>query len=86
MDENPYRSPEADGSPRPPGKPSPWHPVTWAIVGFAGGTLLAAPFIAATDLPDQIQGGMMFGGPWGALAGLGHGVERRRTARKMAED
>jgi len=84
MDENPYQSPEAIDPP-PSVKPSLWHPATWAIIGFAGGTLLAAPFIAAADLPDQIQGAMMFGGPFGALAGLGHGLERRRTARKMSD-
>jgi hypothetical protein len=82
MDDNPDASSLSAGPlPRTPVKPGPWHPLTWAVVGFAGGTLLAAPLVLSLDTRDQIAGGMMCGGPIGALIGLAHGVERRRRAR-----
>jgi hypothetical protein len=60
--------------------------LTWAVVGLAGGTLLAAPFVLAPDLRGQIEGGIWFGGPLGAFAGLAHGVARRRQANRAAEE
>ncbi|MEX0714563.1 MAG: hypothetical protein WD278_19660 [Pirellulales bacterium] len=80
--ENPYKAPPTNG--RPPAKTgrSPWQPLTWAIVGFAGGTIAAPPFMLSVELPDRIKGGMLFGGPFGAVAGLAHGLERRRKARQ----
>jgi len=78
MDENPYQSPRSPGRAKP--KPGSWHPLTWAVVGFAGGTLLMAPFVMSFDLPTKIQGGMIFGGIFGALWGLAHGMERRRPS------
>ncbi|MEX0712326.1 MAG: hypothetical protein WD278_08245 [Pirellulales bacterium] len=82
--ENPFRAPQTEG--RPPvktGRP-PWHPLTWAIVGFAGGTIAAAPFILSIEPQDRIKGGMIFGGPLGAVAGLGHALARRRKARQAS--
>lgn len=85
MQENPYDLPkQADASPkekRAPEHPT-WHPLSWAVIGFAGGTLLVAPFILCLDSVEQLRGGAMFGGPLGAFLGLAHGVERRRNERR----
>jgi hypothetical protein len=75
---NPYQSPREFDIPRSKDKPAAWHPFTWAVVGFAAGTLLAAPFILCPDLRGQLQGGAVFGGPIGALFGWAHGRERQR--------
>jgi hypothetical protein len=71
----------------PPARHATWNPITWAVIGFAGGALIAAPLVLSADLNDPIGGGMIFGGIPGALLGLGHGgavVGRRTTAAKTA--
>lgn len=85
MKENPYAPPKEAGSPpraQPAANHSSWHPFSWAVIGFAGGALLAAPFILSLDATECLRGGAMFGGPVGALWGLAHGVERRRNERR----
>jgi hypothetical protein len=87
MLENPYRSPdELSSPPTVEGKSTTWHPLSWAVVGFAGGALLTAPFILCCDPTEALRGGAMFGGTLGALFGLGHGVERRRLERRSRGD
>jgi hypothetical protein len=76
MDDNPYQSPRSSDRAEP--KPGTWHPLTWALIGFAGGTGLTAPFVLSLDMPTKIQGGMLFGGIIGATLGLAHGISRRR--------
>ncbi|MEX2119230.1 MAG: hypothetical protein WD847_06445 [Pirellulales bacterium] len=76
--ENPYGTPRTQGG-RPAKRKRPgWHPLTWTIVGFAGGTIAVAPFILSIEPRERIKAGMMFGGPLGAVASLGHGFARRR--------
>jgi multisubunit Na+/H+ antiporter MnhB subunit len=58
-----------------------WHPVTWAIIGFALGLALTAPFVFSRDPRVRFQGGAIFGGIPGAFAGLAFGVKRRRRTR-----
>lgn len=85
MKESPYHPPkQADASPKKKRAPaySTWHPLNWAVIGFAGGTLLVAPFILSLDSVEQLRGGAMFGGPLGAFCGLAHGAERRRNERR----
>jgi hypothetical protein len=79
MDENPYKSPVSVG--KPPAEPmsGTFHPLTWALIGFAGGTGLTAPFILSIDLPTRIVGGMLHGGIIGAICGLRHGIRRRKA-------
>ncbi len=50
-----------------------WPAFLWMIIGFGGGTALAAPFILSTTLRDCTLGGMLFGGVPGALAGWLYG-------------
>jgi len=78
MEENPYKSPQFLGPAEP--KPATWHPLTWAVVGFAGGTGLIAPFVLSLNMPTRIQGGMIYGGIIGAILGLAYGISRRRRA------
>ncbi|HUY32032.1 MAG TPA: hypothetical protein VMV69_04565 [Pirellulales bacterium] len=77
MDENPYESPQFPGTPLTEPKPGTWHPFTWSVIGFAGGVVVAAPFILSVDMPTKIQGGMMYGGIIGAICGLAYGIQRR---------
>jgi hypothetical protein len=81
MDENPYKPPESAALSKASKRCHTWHPLTWGVIGFAIGTLAVAPFIMTWDLQGQIAGGMTFGGPLGAIAGIAHGLERRRKAR-----
>jgi hypothetical protein len=78
MDENPYKSPASVGERLAEPKPGTWHSLTWAVVGFAGGTVLTAPFILSVDMPTKMQGGMLYGGIIGAMLGLAYGINRRR--------
>jgi hypothetical protein len=78
MDENPYQPPTSIGTRPAEPKPGTWHPLTWALIGFAGGTGLMAPFILSLDVPTKIQGGMLYGGILGAICGLAYGIKQRR--------
>jgi hypothetical protein len=71
MDENPYQSPRSPGRAEP--KPGAWHPLTWAVVGFAGGVVAAGPFVVMDLSPDLL----IFGGIIGAILGLAYGIKRR---------
>ncbi len=54
MDDNPYKSPQFVGRAEP--NPGTWHPLTWAVVGFAGGTGLMAPlFLSVDDLGPGLR-------------------------------
>ena len=80
MDENPYQAPSSFHTSAARAKSTRWEPLIWAILGFAIGTLAVAPFILSNDLQAKLQGGAIYGGPFGALAGLAHGLLRRRRA------
>ena len=85
MDPNPNDPPNQATPPpetKQAAKCSTWHPLSWAMIGFAGGTLLVAPLILSLDATECLRGGAMFGGPLGAFCGLAHGVERRRNERR----
>ena len=82
MGENPYKSPREAGAPPPERVLKTWHPLTWAVVGFAGGTLILTPLVLSIEFRDRLQGGMLMGGPIGALVGLAHGLERRRKEKE----
>jgi hypothetical protein len=71
MDENPYQSPQFVGRVEP--KLGTWHPLTWTLIGFVGGNIVAAPVVMIFEMPTTIFCGII-----GALWGLAHGVERRR--------
>lgn len=58
-----------------------WHPVTWAIIGLALGTLIAAPLVLSSKPRTQFRGGAIFGGIPGALIGLAYGAKRRGWSR-----
>ena len=82
MNVNPYKSPvdspKGDSEPHPVG----WHPLTFAILGFAIGTVVASPFVLSLDPLRRLIGGALYGGILGAIVGLVHGLERRRMARR----
>ena len=80
MNENPYQSPQSPGKKLAEAKPTTWHPLTWTIIGFCGGTSLVAPFVLSLNMPTRIQGGMIYGGITGAIWGLAYGISRRRGA------
>ena len=80
MDDIPKESPEIRKPNRFASQPSYVDPVAWAVIGFAIGTLAAAPFILSHDLRDKLQGGAIFGGSLGTLIGLVHGFKRRGTS------
>jgi hypothetical protein len=69
-----------DDSKQTSSKPGPWHPVTWAFIGFFVGTSLAAPFILSADRRDRTLGGMVYGGIPGVVLGLAYGMGRRNKS------
>jgi hypothetical protein len=75
MDDNPYQSPRSPGRAEP--RPDTWHPLTWAVVGFAGGTGLMAPLFLSVDELTNLLCGMLSGGIIGAILGLAYGIKRR---------
>jgi hypothetical protein len=80
MSEIPKQSPEMPEPIRSTSQPGFVDPLAWAVIGFAIGTLAAAPFILSYDLRDKLQGGAVFGGSLGTLIGLAHGVKRGRKS------
>lgn len=80
MDVTPYKSPvdspKRDSEPRPVG----WHPLTFAILGFAIGTAVASQFVLSRNPFVRFFGGAIYGGTPGAIAGLAHGLRRHRIA------
>ena len=84
MDENPYRSPRAVSElrQRPPRRRRAWHPITWGIVGFVAGTVVAVPLILSTERHVVMSGGMLFGGIPGALLGIGFGIPQTNRERR----
>lgn len=81
MTVNPYKSPggKCDKEPKP--HPAGWHPLTFAFLGFAIGTVVASPFVLSLDPLRRLIGGALYGGILGGIVGLVHGLERRRMAR-----
>jgi hypothetical protein len=47
-----------------------WYGFLWAVIGFGGGTGLAAPLILASEPRDRVIGGMIYSGVPLALVGL----------------
>ena len=80
MDPNPYQSPaetpQGNAKPRIAG----WHPLTFAFIGFAAGTAVAAPLVLSASRLDRLIVGAVLGGTSGAIIGLVYGLERRRMA------
>jgi len=83
MDENPYQSPRAVSElpQRPLRRRRAWHPITWGIIGFVAGTVVAVPLILSTERHVVMSGGMLFGGIPGALLGIGFGISRTTRVR-----
>ena len=86
MTVNPYQSPGGKCDRRPKPRPASWHPLTFAFLGFAIGTVIASPFVLSLDPFDRLLGGALYGGTLGAIAGLAHGLERRRMARRALHE
>src|SRR5664279_1319817 len=82
MNDIPKESPKKPDQNRFTSQPSYWDPLAWAVIGFAIGTLAAAPFILSRDLRSKLQGGAVYGGSLGTLIGLVHGAKRRRKSRQ----
>lgn len=53
-----------------------WSAFMWAVIGFAGGTVVIAPLVLSTDFRQQLIGGMMWGGLPAGLYGFVHGLGR----------
>jgi len=60
----------------------PWHPITWAFIGLAVGTLIVSPLVLSSDPRERARGGMIFGGVPGAVLGLAYGLGRRNKFRQ----
>jgi hypothetical protein len=82
MTDIPKESPDRRKPHRFASQPSYVDPVAWAAIGFAIGTLAAAPFILSPDLRDKLQGGAIFGGSLGTLIGWAYGMKRLRKSRQ----
>jgi hypothetical protein len=57
-------------------------PLSWAIIGFAIGTIATARFVLSLDVRSKLLGGALFGGSLGALIGLLYGLDRRRKSQR----
>jgi hypothetical protein len=86
MDSNSYQSPAETPQRGAKRRPAGWHPLTFAILGFALGTAVASPFILSLDPVVRFYGGALYGGTLGAIAGLAHGLERRRKVRETLHE
>lgn len=77
---NPYQSPAE--SPEDDAKPRRrrWHSITFAFLGFAIGTAVASQFVLSREPLARFFGGAIYGGTLGAIAGLTHGLRRRRIS------
>jgi len=88
MEENPYQSPRAvnDSPRRPPIRSKRWHPITWGVIGFGVGTLVAVPFSWNIERHVAMTGGMLFGGVPGAMIGIAFGVSHATRGRWSDHD
>ena len=61
-----------------------WSMFFWGVVGFAAGTLLAAPLILSRDFRTRVVGGMMFGGIPFTCIGAAYGARRNQPPCKRS--
>jgi hypothetical protein len=81
MPENPYHSPTESSQFEPQTPDAGLQPFTCAVIGFAAGTLLVAPFVLSADQTVCLRGGAIFGGLPSAIVAFALAVRRRRRAQ-----
>jgi hypothetical protein len=77
--QNPYKAPCESRREPSTSSQSAWTGFTWAVIGFAIGTILLSPLVLSSDPSVKVQGGMFLGGPLGALLGYLYGRKKSQS-------
>lgn len=76
MSEIETQQPELGPLKPPEPKPGTWHPITWAVIGFALGTVIGANLVLSRDPRECFRGGAIVGGIPGAYMGWAFGAKQ----------